>query len=132
MAEMKQGTIGEPSRALTNFGHNLLPGLIGDDMKEGTKGTNEIAEDDLTHLIQRIKAETQSTPEQASQLSLSYIAFADQLLGQANDGTKDRQSSQDRSNSSQFEHLHRQVVSLQLQNDSYRKRLKECWELVGE
>lgn len=129
MAELEQAIIGERSKALANFGRGLLPSLIRGDMKDESKGTNEVDKVDLTHLIQRIKADNQGSEGVASQLSISYIEFADGLLEQMNGS---RKADQNRSNSSQFEHLHKHVASLQLKNDSYRQRLRECFDLIGE
>ena len=100
----QQGIIDEPSKSLTNFGHSLLPSLLGENQKDEIKGTNELNVENLTYLLQHIKADdNQSISEQESgvtaQLSISYIAFADQILNQISRG--DRQTSE---SSSQFDH----------------------------
>ena len=125
----QQGIVDKPSKVLTNFGHSLLPSLLEGKQKDEIKSTNELNVEDLNYLLQRIKGDNQSISEQesgfAAQLSVSYIAFADRLLDQMSRG--DRQTSE---GGSQFDHLHKQVASLQLKNDSLRQRLRECLELV--
>lgn len=123
---------------LIQVGQSLLPSLIGDS-KDFSKDARSIDRESFSKLIEQIKIENQSKSQhdqeakliRASQLSLSYIRFSDQILQQMSaDVEKDGQSGKVLLDKSQFEHLHRQVVSLQLDNDSYRKHIRECWDLV--